>query len=92
MHSTTTEATFFIYFKLHLNKVILTQLLTSDARFVLWKAHVYVTDTFLVTLCENDCLLLLPSQDSTTVVLLLLTSCRGHHNYSELGTRCNYCD
>lgn len=58
----------------------LPRLLTSEARLVLWKAHVYVTDTFLVTLCENICLLLLPSQDSTTVVLLLFTSCRGHRS------------
>lgn len=47
---------------------------------VLWKAHVYVTDTFLLTMWENDCLLLLPSQDSTTVVLLRLTSCGGRRS------------
>ncbi len=54
--------------------------LTSRARFVLWKAHVNVTEAFLVIVCEYDCFPLLPSQDSTTVVLLLFTSCRGHHS------------
>lgn len=53
--------------------------LTSRAWFVLWKAHVYVTEAFLVMLCVYDCLPLLPSQDSTTVVLFLFTSCRGRH-------------
>lgn len=49
---------------------------------VLWKAHVYVTEAFLVMLCEYDCLPLLPSQDSSTVVLLLFISCRGQHSQS----------
>lgn len=53
--------------------------LTSRAWLVLWKAHVYVTESFLVMLCEYDCFPLLPSHDSTTVVLLLFTSCRGQN-------------
>ncbi len=55
-------------------------LLTSRAWLVLWKAHVYVTEAFLVMLCEYDCFPLLPSQDSTTVVLFLFTSCRGRRS------------
>lgn len=54
--------------------------LTSSAWFVFWKAHVNVTEAFLVMLCVYDCFPLLPSQDSTTVVLLLFTSCRGRHS------------
>lgn len=34
-------------------------------------------------LCEYDCRVLVPSQDSTTVVLLLLTSCRGSHRQTD---------
>lgn len=56
---------------------------TSRAWLVLWKAQVYVTEAFLLMLCEYDRRPLVPSQDSTTVVLLLLTSCKGRHRQNE---------
>ena len=73
------------------NKVFLVCvcLLTSRAWLVLWKAHVYVTEAFLVMLCEYDCFPLFPSHDSTTVVLFLFTSCRGHHSKTiKKGRKC----
>ncbi|TNN36331.1 hypothetical protein EYF80_053499 [Liparis tanakae] len=52
----------------------------TEAWLVLWKAQVNVTEAFLVMLCEYDCFALLPSHDSTTVVLFLFTSCRGRRH------------